>query len=84
LAVARAAHLRKESRGAHTRLDFETEDEEWVKYNIVISKAADGSMDVQKVERPAPPPHLKAIAYSKIEDLEAGKVSETPPNGEEE
>jgi succinate dehydrogenase / fumarate reductase, flavoprotein subunit len=73
-AVAKAALMREESRGAHTRTDFEDEREEWLKYNIVIKKQSDGEMDVQKVERPAPPDLLKEIAHSKIEDLEAGKV----------
>ena len=74
LAVARAAHMRTESRGAHTRLDHEGEHEEWLRYNVVIRKGADGEMQVEKEERPKPPPALKAIAYAKIEDLEAGKV----------
>jgi succinate dehydrogenase / fumarate reductase flavoprotein subunit len=73
-AVAKAALMRQESRGAHTRTDFEDESEEWVKYNIVIKRASDGEMQVDKVERPAPPPLLKEIANSKIEDLESGKV----------
>lgn len=31
-------------------------------------------MVLTKTEREAPPRHLKEIAYSKIEDLEAGRV----------
>jgi len=73
-AVARAAHLREESRGAHTRLDFEGEREEWAKYNIVIRKGPSGEMHVEKVERPDPPEELAAIAYATIEDLEGGDV----------
>jgi succinate dehydrogenase flavoprotein subunit len=73
-AVARAGLMREESRGAHTREDFEGEREEWLKYNVVSSKGADGAMQIQKVERPPPPPDLKAIAYAAIEDLESGKV----------
>jgi succinate dehydrogenase / fumarate reductase flavoprotein subunit len=73
-AVARAAHMREESRGAHTRLDFEGESDEWVKYNIVIGKAADGTMKVAKVERPAPDPLLKAIGEANIEDLASCKI----------
>jgi succinate dehydrogenase / fumarate reductase flavoprotein subunit len=73
-AVSRAALLRQESRGAHTRLDYPGEREEWIKYNIVIRKGKDGSMEVEKVQRPEPPADLKAIALAKIEDLEAGKV----------
>jgi succinate dehydrogenase / fumarate reductase flavoprotein subunit len=73
-AVARAALMREESRGAHTRIDFPGERDEWLKYNIVIKKAKDGTMSVEKVERPPGPPHLVAIAQAKIEDLESGKV----------
>jgi succinate dehydrogenase / fumarate reductase flavoprotein subunit len=73
-AVTRGALMREESRGGHARLDFEGEREEWQKYNIVIRKAQGGEMQVEKVERPAPPPGLAAIANSKIEDLEAGRV----------
>ena len=73
-AVARAAHMRKESRGAHTRDDAEGESKEWIKYNVVIRKADDGSMVVEKQERPAPPKYLEEIGYSSIEDLEAGRV----------
>ncbi len=74
-AVARAAHMREESRGGHTREDFEGEHkEEWGNANVVIRKAADGTMEVEKVERPAPPKHLAEIAYASLEDLEAGKV----------
>ena len=70
-AVARAALLREESRGAHTRADFEGEREEWGRFNVVISRTADGSMQVQAVERPAPPPELAEIAYASLAELEA-------------
>jgi succinate dehydrogenase / fumarate reductase flavoprotein subunit len=73
-AVARAAHVREESRGAHTRIDFENEREEWLAYNIVLRKGPGGAMQVEKVKRPPPPPELEAIAYSKVEDIEAGKL----------
>ena len=72
--VARHALIREESRGAHTRLDFEGEREEWEKINIISRKGPDGKMEVRKEERPAPPPRLAEIAYAKIEDLESGKV----------
>jgi succinate dehydrogenase / fumarate reductase flavoprotein subunit len=74
-AVARAALVREESRGAHTRIDFEGERDEWVKVNIVTRKGADGRMDVRIVQRAEAPADLAAIAHAKIEDLEAGKVT---------
>ncbi len=79
-AVARAALIRQESRGAHTRADYEGERDEWVKYNIVSRKGADGNMEVEKVLRPAPVKYLEEIANSKIEDLEAGKIGADAPN----
>jgi succinate dehydrogenase / fumarate reductase flavoprotein subunit len=75
-AVARAALLRQESRGAHTRADFEGESEEWVRYNVVVSRKDDGGMLVQRIERPEAPRALAAIAYAKIEDLESGGVGD--------
>jgi succinate dehydrogenase / fumarate reductase flavoprotein subunit len=73
-AVTRAALMREESRGAHTRLDFPGESAEWVKYNVIIKRGAGGAMEVEKRPRPDGPPALVAIANAKIEDLEAGKV----------
>jgi len=72
-AVTRAALVREESRGAHTRLDHPGESAEWVKYNVIIKKSA-GGMEVEKRLRPDGPAHLVAIANAKIEDLESGKV----------
>jgi succinate dehydrogenase / fumarate reductase flavoprotein subunit len=82
-AVARAALMREESRGAHTRLDFEGERDEWLKYNIVSKKGADGQMVTEKVERKPPPKYLRDIGYSKIEDLESGKIGKDAPDGTE-
>lgn len=69
-AVARAALMREESRGAHTRLDFEGEQKEWANYNVVVRKGPGGEMEVEKVRRPDPPEELARIAYSEIADLE--------------
>jgi succinate dehydrogenase / fumarate reductase flavoprotein subunit len=48
-AVTRAALLREESRGAHSRLDFPAYDDFWGGHNIVVTKS-DGRMHVE----PAP------------------------------
>jgi len=69
-AVARGAVTRKESRGGHTRLDFEGEREEWSKFNIVSRKGKDGKMEVEQVMRTEPDAELKRIANSGMEDLE--------------
>lgn len=70
-AVARGAHLREESRGAHTRVDFEGEREEWSKYNITCRLGADGEMEINKIERKGANPDLERIARAEIDDLEA-------------
>lgn len=75
-AVTRAALTRKESRGAHARLDYEGERDEWAKYNIVVRKGKDGKMEVEQVLRGEPDPELKRIAYSEIEDLEKEVAAE--------
>jgi succinate dehydrogenase / fumarate reductase, flavoprotein subunit len=72
--VTRGALMREESRGAHTRLDHPGEREDWVQYNVISKKGANGTMEVEKRKRPDPPTQLKEIAYAKIEDLESGKV----------
>jgi len=71
-AVARAAHMREESRGAHTRLDFQGEHAEWSTVNLVIRKGTNGEMEIEKVERGDPDPELAGIARSTLEDLEGG------------
>ena len=68
-AVSRSALMREESRGAHTRLDFEGEQEEGLKYNIVIKKT-DSGMTAEKIKRDDPSKELADIAYASLEDLE--------------
>jgi succinate dehydrogenase / fumarate reductase flavoprotein subunit len=41
-AVTRAALLREESRGAHSRLDHPAYSDYWGEHNVVVSKGADG------------------------------------------
>ena len=69
-AVARAALLREESRGAHTREDFPGEQAEWLRYNIISKKGSDGNMELQKIERPEPDHELQRIANATMEELE--------------
>jgi succinate dehydrogenase / fumarate reductase flavoprotein subunit len=60
-AVTRAAIERKESRGAQFRDDYPQKDEAYGKFNLVIRKAADGSMSIERVPIPPMPDELKQI-----------------------
>jgi succinate dehydrogenase / fumarate reductase flavoprotein subunit len=73
-ATARSGLMREESRGAHSREDFQGERKEWVKYNIVVRKGTDGQMVVEKIERKDGPPDLVRLANASIEDVERGNV----------
>jgi len=75
--VARSARMREESRGAHTRVDFEGERDEWLQYNVVISKSDNGEMIAEKNRRGEPDPELKRIAELSIEELEKEVSLET-------
>ena len=70
-AVARAARMREESRGAHSRIDFEGERDEWLQYNIILKKSSSGTMSAEKILRDKPDPELERIAKLSIEELEA-------------
>jgi succinate dehydrogenase / fumarate reductase flavoprotein subunit len=60
-AITRSALNRKESRGGHFREDFPDKSSEDAKMNIVVSKAADGSMQLRREPIPPMPEELKAI-----------------------
>ena len=69
-AVAQAALMRQESRGAHTRVDHPGEKQEWLNYNIVLRKNNDGSMVSEKIEREVPEKDLERIANLTIDEVE--------------
>ena len=71
-AVARGARLRQESRGAHSREDFQGEREEWSTANIVCRLAPDGEMIVERSERGDDPPELAAVARATLDELDGG------------
>jgi succinate dehydrogenase / fumarate reductase, flavoprotein subunit len=52
-AIARAALARKESRGAHFRLDYPDKNPEAGKVNFALRRAEDGSMEVRETPCPA-------------------------------
>ena len=59
-AIARSALLRKESRGAHSRLDFTGMDPALGKVNMCVTRTADG-MKVAPTPLPEMPAELKAL-----------------------
>ncbi len=60
-AITRAALERKESRGAQFREDYPDKDERFSKVNTIVSKSADGSMQVRLEPLRGMPEYLKQI-----------------------
>jgi len=60
-AITRSALDRKESRGGHFREDFPNKDAAAAKYNNVILKGADGSMQLRREPIPEMPAELKQV-----------------------
>ncbi len=60
-AIARSALARKESRGAHTRLDYPAKDEKLGKLSVVIRKNSDGDLEVSWEPIPDIPEGLQRI-----------------------
>ena len=63
-AVARCALARRESRGAHSRIDFPNYDPEWEKKNNIIANEG-GSMTLHQRPVPEMPPDLKQLLEDK-------------------
>ena len=60
-AIARCALERKESRGGHFREDYPEKAAEFSTINLAVRKAADGSMELQRVAIPEMPAELKQV-----------------------
>ncbi len=66
-AVARAGLMRRESRGAHSRLDFPALDPDMGRVNVCVSKGEDGAMVVRTTPLPEMPAELKRVLEGEAE-----------------
>jgi len=65
-AIAKCAIQRKESRGAHSRIDYPKTDPECGKWNSIVKKANDGSMIVEKMPLSEMSQELKKLFEEKV------------------
>src|SRR6185312_5858136 len=65
-AMARAARLRKESRGGHAREAFTEMDKgHWSKVNVVLKRGASGEMEIREEPLPPVPDEIKQVLEEK-------------------
>ena len=64
-AITKCAIQRKESRGAHSRIDYPKTDPEYGKWNSIVKKNSDGSMSIEKAPLLEMPQDLKKLFEEK-------------------
>jgi succinate dehydrogenase / fumarate reductase, flavoprotein subunit len=66
--IAKAALIREESRGGHTRDDFPAMDPEWRKINLICAQNAGGN-GIDVVKQPIPDMRPDLLALFKKDEL---------------